>query len=190
MKICTFIVTKTSGPRLLLKRIGAPLMLGLLFLFLLIIGLPVFGKNETKKERLFVITRNKNDNMVCYDAQISNGKLNLKEPVVIYWIIPQKNNEVEDLTRMERKHAYGIDVKKTYGGDSADVVLKAAPVHLRIKKLNDHWVAIGKIDSVEAKFSAVYVKAEDSGMMPSVEWIRLTGTNVQTGAEVTEILKP
>jgi hypothetical protein len=148
------------------------------------------GEKELRQQRLFVITRNLNDNMVCYDACIRGSKLDAKEPVRVYWTIPKEKNKIEDLTRMERSRAYGFDVVKSYGGDSVDIALKPLPRPMRVKRHDGRWVAVMKIDSVQAALTSAYVMADNSGLIPTVQWIKLTGKEVSGGRHVTETLKP
>lgn len=151
---------------------------------------PGISRGEMRQERLFVITRNKNDNMVCYDARLNDSKLDAKEPVKVYWIIPQKNNKTEDLSRLERNRAYGFEIVKAYGADSVDIKLKPLPRAMRVKHLAGKWVAITTIDSVQAILTSAYVMADSNGVMPKVEWVRMQGVDVLRGSEVVEVIKP
>jgi hypothetical protein len=144
---------------------------------------------DLQKHRLFVITRNKNDNQVCYDVQVKGGKLDAKTPVIVYWTIPQENNKTEELSSMERSKAYGLDVLRSYGGDSVDIKLKPLPRPLRVKKLDGTWKAVMKIDSTDAVFASAYVMAS-GGIIPKVQWIRIDGVDVIHGGEVSETIKP
>jgi hypothetical protein len=148
------------------------------------------SRGEIRQERLFVITRNKNDNMVCYDACISESKLDQKEPVRVYWVIPKENNKIEDLSLLERKKAYGFEIVKEYGTDSADIKLKPLPRTMRVKRHDGKWVAITTIDSVQAILTSAHVMAESTGIIPKVNWVRLKGVDVFRGSEVVEVIKP
>jgi len=148
------------------------------------------GEVQARQQRLFVITRNLNDNMVCYDACIRGAKLDSKEPVKVYWTIPKENNKIESLTRIERKRAYGFDVVKYYGEDSVDITLKPLPRPMRVKQHGGQWVAVTTIDSVQAILISAYVMADNSGMMPTVQWIEMTGKAISGGVDLTETIKP
>jgi hypothetical protein len=140
--------------------------------------------------RLFSITRSKNDNRVCYDVRLAGAKLDPEDPVNVYWIIPSEKNKIEELSGMERRRAYGYDLKKAYGGDSADITLKPIPQTLRLKKLGGRWAAVTKIDSVDARLDSAFVMATDSGLLPKVEWVKLFGTAVGTSRAVIDTLRP
>ena len=62
-------------------------------------------------DRLFHIARSLNRNLVCYDANQTNGKLDTKEPIKVYWL----NREMEPgktngLSFIQKKMAYGYKV--------------------------------------------------------------------------------
>jgi hypothetical protein len=63
------------------------------------------ASDPVQGERLFRITRNKNDNIVCYDVLQQGGKLGEGGPVSVYWIIPSRKNALEGLTFFERRRA-------------------------------------------------------------------------------------
>jgi hypothetical protein len=151
---------------------------------------PGGGEEQIRQQRLFVITRNLNDNMVCYDACIRKSKLDVEEPVKVYWTIPKEKNKIENLTMIERNRAYGFEIVKMYGGDSVDFTLKPLPRLMRVKKHGKQWVAVTTIDSVQAIMTSAYVMADNSGLMPDVQWIKMTGKAISGCKVVTETIKP
>jgi hypothetical protein len=142
------------------------------------------GGGPVQGERLFRITRNKNNNIVCYDVRCKNGKLDKDDPVSVYWVIPSKGNKLEDLTFMESRKAYGISVAKSYGQDSVDITLNAAERPLRVTVRNGRWVALSTMDSREVAIDSVYVMADESSTMPTVRWVEVMGRTPATGESV------
>jgi hypothetical protein len=132
-------------------------------------------------ERLFRITRNKNDNIVCYDVHLKSGKLDKDNPVSVYWIIPSKKNKLESLNFVERTKAYGVSVAKAFGQDSVDIMLKAGKKPIRITVRSGSWVALTALDSQEIAIDSVYVQADESGLTPTVQWIEVMGRYTATG---------
>jgi hypothetical protein len=61
---------------------------------------------------------------------------------------------------------------------------------MRVKWHDGRWVAVMNIDSVQAALTSAYVMADNSGLIPTVQWIKLTGKEVSGGRHVTETLKP
>jgi hypothetical protein len=65
-----------------------------------------------RRDALFHIERNKNANIVQYDAQVTEeGQLYSKDPVVGYWIRLANEGEIKELTWVQKKLAYGFTVK-------------------------------------------------------------------------------
>jgi hypothetical protein len=158
-------------------------------LIALLLLMSMVSREENSSERLFTITRKKNDNIVCYDANLTNNKLHADEPLSVYWIIPSKNNQREELNRFERRRAYGFDIKQQFGNDSLEVTLKPLPKVLRITQRRNKWVAVAQIDSADAIVSSVYVMADESGAFPKVQWVKITGTRSDNGKEISETIK-
>ncbi|HMK39123.1 MAG TPA: DUF4833 domain-containing protein [Bacteroidota bacterium] len=141
-------------------------------------------------ERLFRITRNKNDNIVCYDVRQKNGKLDKDDPVSVYWIIPSEKNKREGLNFLERMKAYGVSIVKTFGHDSVDISLKAGKRPVRVTKRGGRWVALAMLDSLQVAVDSVYVMADESSTMPTVQWVEVMGHSPATGEPVRKrILK-
>ena len=59
-------------------------------------------------QRLFHISRSINKNLVCYDANLTNGKLDTEKPLNVYWVNrEERTGEKEGLNFSQRKRAYG-----------------------------------------------------------------------------------
>src|SRR5436190_15974614 len=65
-----------------------------------------------QSQSLFFIERNKNANIVQYDAKLaSDGLFDAREPVTGYWIMKAENGRREELNRIERELAYGFTTR-------------------------------------------------------------------------------
>ena len=83
-----------------------------LLLFAIIVTPAILQGAELKRDALFHIERNKNANIVQYDAQVTpDGKLYSKEPVVGYWVRLAARGEIKELTWVQKTFAYGFKVK-------------------------------------------------------------------------------
>lgn len=72
-------------------------------------------------ERLFHIARSLNKNLVCYDVNLENGKLNTKSPLNIYWVNREERvGETNGLSYFQRKMAYGYKLVSE-GDDTSEV---------------------------------------------------------------------
>ena len=92
-------------------------------------------------DRLFHIARSLNRNLVCYDANQTNGKLDTKEPIKVYWL----NREMEPgktngLSFIQKKMAYGYKVV-SIAEHTCTITLTAYPEKkLTICREGDHFV--------------------------------------------------
>lgn len=137
--------------------------------------------------RLFQIDRSKNANVVCYDVRLDGTGSLQKDPLDIYWLMKATDGSRESLGVFERAHAYGADVVNCYGRDSVDVRLQALDKPIRITRRNGRWVALMPINGTSAILERVYVNTTE-GILPRVNWIRVTGTSESTGTRITETI--
>jgi hypothetical protein len=157
--------------------------------FVLVSSVAVAGDPVTG-DRLFRLTRNKNDNIVCYDVRHKDGKLDGKDPLSVYWVIPSKKNTLEGLNFLERTKAYGVNIVKMFGQDSVDITLKAGKKPIRVTVRDTRWVALATFGSREVAVDSIYVMADESGTMPTVLYVEVIGRDPATGESVERKLSP
>ncbi len=78
--------------------------------FVLSIGFLFVGFNSpSSNQNLFSIGRSKDANEIFYSINLEkNNKLNIEEPIKVYWLKRTENNRIEPLTWIQKKFAYGI----------------------------------------------------------------------------------
>src|ERR1051326_2975496 len=67
---------------------------------------------------LFQIERSLNANVVHYDAKVTNGHLDPKQPVIAYWIMATENGRRQELNLLERARAYGFTTQRESSDDA------------------------------------------------------------------------
>jgi len=148
----------------------------------------VAGPDSTYRtpERLFHIARSLNRNLVCYDINLSNGQLNPKEPVKVYWVNREKEpGKSNGLSFIEKKMAYGYKVV-SMEGQTCTITLTAYPKkELTISREGNRHVCHAKINDRPALLQSLYVKASPNNPL-HVEYVELRGITVDTGTAVTE----
>ena len=166
----------------------------ILFLLCMLFSLTSYASNPEDntyptQERLFHIARSANKNLVCYDVNLKDGKLDAKSPLNIYWVNREERmGETNGLSYIQRKMAYGYKLVSA-GDDSSEVILTAYPARkLTICKQDSKYVCLITIDNQPAILESLYVKAK-SGNPLSVEYVELQGITTATGAKVTERVK-
>jgi len=124
-----------------------------------------------KSQPLVIIERSKNANVVHYDARLTaDGKLDPKETVIAYWVLSAEDGRQEELSQIEKKTAYGFDIKPDTAGKGYKMTLVGDPeLQITVKKEVDAVRAEAVIDGRPAVLEKIYIKASD--------W--LTGPKVQ-----------
>src|SRR5271157_6388828 len=92
---------------------------------------------QIKTSPLFTIERNTNANVVHYDAQLTaDGKLDRKKPVIAYWVMLAQDGRRENLNWIEKKMAYGINIKPDPSVNGYQMTIVAAPQRsITVKKV-------------------------------------------------------
>jgi hypothetical protein len=144
---------------------------------------------SAENKNLFKIERNKNANVVMYDARIdANGNIDKKKPIDAYWILFTKQGQRKEISAFEKK-AYGYNAAEKEN-NSYNLILKAVKDRsMTIVLVNGEPKAEILINNKEAYLSSVYVSASDA-LIPKVSYLILTGTDPKTGAKVTEKITP
>ncbi len=145
-----------------------------------------------RTQPLFIIERSKNANVVHYDAQLTaEGKLDPKHPVVAYWIMLAEDGRREDLNWIERKRAYGFDVKPDPAGNGYRMTLVADPqLPITVREVGGSVRAELVIDGRRATFEKMYINATDRVTGPKVNYLELFGKDVQTGEKRYQKIVP
>ncbi len=151
---------------------------------------PAAAQAETQP--LFTIERSKNANVVHYDARLgADGKLDPKEPVVAYWIMLAQDGHREDLNWVEKKKAYGFEIKPDPSGDGCRMTVVSAPDRQITVKMEGKVARAGMvIDGQPAVLEKMYIDSSDGVLGPKVHYIELHGKNVKTGEKRFEKIVP
>jgi hypothetical protein len=137
---------------------------------------------------LFIIERNKNANVVHYDAQLTaDGKLDRKKPVIAYWVMLAQDGRRENLNWIEKKMAYGIDIKPDPSVNGYQMTIVAAPQRsITVKQVGSAVRAEIVIDGRPAILEKMYIDASGH----NVHYLELYGKDVQTGGKRFEKIIP
>ena len=130
---------------------------------------------------LFIIGRNKNANVVHYDAQLTaDGKLDPKGPVIAYWVMLAQDGKRKSLSWIEKKMAYGFKVKPDPSVNGYQMTIVAATQRsIAVKTVGSAVRAEIVIDGRPAILEKMYIDAS-GGPRPTVHSLELYGKDVQT----------
>jgi Domain of unknown function (DUF4833) len=145
-----------------------------------------------KTSPLFIIERNKNANVVHYDARLTaDGKLDPKEPVIAYWVLLAEDGRREELSWIEKKKAYGFTIKPDRSVKGYEMALVAAPERqITVKKDKDAVRAEVVIAGRPSVLEKMYINASDGLTGPKVHYIEIYGKDLQTGEKCREKMVP
>ncbi len=136
--------------------------------------------------RLFHIARSVNKNLVCYDVNLRDGRLDTHDPLRVYWINREKHpGETNGLSYIQRKMAYGYKLISA-SDDTCVCSLVAYPSRrLTIARRGSRYVCYMTIDGQQALLRSLYVKASPKNPL-QVEYVELRGISVATDQPITE----
>lgn len=148
-----------------------------LLLIVIMVTPAIVAANEPHRDALFHIERNKNANIVQYDAQVgANGMLVSKEPVVAYWVRLAEQGQARELTWVQKKFAYGFTVKLNKIDNTAtlDMVANLGRT-IMVKQEGEDYRAIADINGVASYVNRIYIHASGKGISTRVDYIELYG---------------
>ena len=131
------------------------------FAVLAVLAAPDGAQAETHP--LFIIERSKNANVVHYDARLTaDGKLDPKEPVIAYCVMLAEDGRRKELNWIEKKMAYGFDIKPDPSVSGYKMTMVADPQRpITVKKEGNAVRAEVVIDGRPAVFEKMYINASD-----------------------------
>ncbi len=144
-----------------------------------------------KKVPLFRIERNKNKNIVQYDAcLLQNNNISDSAPVHAYWVLA--NGKKEELSLVESKEAYGIGSKEKVGENKFRIVLAALKDRdIIVEKIKGKYKALVKINGESSILERVYVQSQEQTVgLPKVQYVDLFGRSVKTNKPAKERITP
>ena len=112
------------------------------------------GDTYLTAERLFHIARSVNKNLVCYDVNLVEGKMDTHEPLKVYWVNREERpGETNGLSFFQRKMVYGYKVVEE-GENSCTVTLTAySGKKFLICRRGERYVCETTIDGKKAVLS-------------------------------------
>lgn len=145
------------------------------------------------KDMLFYVQRTPNTNTIVYELNYEkDGTLKTDNPVHIFWLRYQEDGRRKELNFIQRKFAYGLNVKKLKDGgyDLRFVSYDKHPLFLRRATDNNYYVYT-TIQNKQTILKRIYIKIDGGTFWhPNVLYIELRGIEASTGKEIFERFKP
>jgi len=156
----------------------------------------VFPKPERTKNLLFYVQRTFNTNTLMYEInEDANGQLDLKEPIKIHWVNYATNGSSEGLNYIQRKYAYGLDIKLTDAEKKSYVFnfvsYKKKQLYLIKSTTDNRYNAFIEINHKLVILNSIFIQIEGGTFwVPKVKYLEVTGKDVTKGEEVVERIIP
>jgi len=182
---------KTTNTMRILRHIALTLTLILALVFPLAALADEGEEIEPTAQRLFHIERNKNTNIVVYDAQVlPDSNLAEKDPVIVYWLKLAEGGHRKGLKGIEKKMAYGFSVESREGNRLVIEMKADVGRNLVVDIHEGAYRAFIEIDGRQALLEKIYIFAEEKFPIPDVKYLELFGADVETGEDLYEKLIP
>lgn len=143
---------------------------------------------EKSVNHLFYIQHSQNHNTFVYEANLSNKKFIESEPIKIHRIAYTKGGVKEELTKMQRNLAYGIDIKKLKE-NQYEFTLVSYPekkLYLEINSKGKPQVRT-TINGKKMILHKMFLNMQKGvSIKPKIENIDFYGLDIETGKEIKE----
>ncbi len=150
------------------------------------------GWAKEKSQRLFVIDRSKNANIVAYDAHLDDdGYLDLKEPLTAYWVLKAEGGGRAKLTWFQWKYAYGFVVVGKPTREGFRFHMFAVPERVfAVRRARGQYRAELILTGRTCQLVSIYVHTDESGILPKVLYADLHGRDLASGRPIVERITP
>jgi hypothetical protein len=143
---------------------------------------------EVSYQKLFFISRSKSSAEVHYDARVRpDGNLEPSDTVVGYWRDVWGDGTVHTASiKLFEKIAYGWDTEPTPNGSYAFKMRAFKDRPMWVVKARDRWRVQTTVLGKQAYLNKLYVKTDESGMVPKVLYVDIYADDAASGAALFE----
>lgn len=135
------------------------------------------------ESRLFHFERSTNDNIVCYDINLTNGKLNPKKPLYIYWAtLKNPYKDTGEINFMQRTVAFGFKIEKRGDQEVTGHLTASNKLRIRICKYQGKWVAMCTMHGKQTILKRMYVKMKSA---VTAEYVDAFGETTDGGEAIS-----
>jgi len=174
-----------------MKRITS--QISFVFLAILILSSFSYKLSLTKSYHLFKIERSKDANEIFYDVNInSDNKLELNNPLHIYWLKHTENSRIEPLTWIQKNYAYGIEyLTKTKNSAEFQFVSYKKRQFTVKKGRYDKFQVFTISNNKEVIVNRIYIQIDGGTFwFPKISRVELHAQDAKTNKELIEIINP
>ena len=158
-----------------------------------LIVLPAFLFAESSsRQPLFKIERNKNANIVQYDAQVDvDGELLENEPVVANWIRLAEQGQVQELSWVQKRFAYGFELDFDRESSTVKMEMKIDLGRtITVARDVGDYRAMALIAGSHSYLEKIFINASGKGIFTTLNYIEMYGNDAATGERRYEKFSP
>ena len=151
-------------------------------LSLLLFACTALAQSRDQYVPLFTIERSINANVVHYEAKVKDGRLDLREPVVAYWVMATEGGRRQALNFLERTRAFGFTTLAEQIGEAYKMFLVSdRKREIRVVDQNGAVHAVAIIGGAQVYLQRIFINARKALLFDTVDSAELYGTDVATG---------
>jgi hypothetical protein len=139
-------------------------------------------------KQLFYLQRTPNTNTIVCELNLENGKLNVAEPVHVFWLRYQEKGQRQELNYIQRNFAYGMKVRKAAENnyEMYFVSFKKYKIYLQLSS-DGKYHAYAMINKRFVILNSIYLHINGGTFWkPNVEYADLTGQDPVTAQTIKE----
>ncbi|WP_026708088.1 DUF4833 domain-containing protein [Flavobacterium frigidarium] len=148
-----------------------------------------YPEPEKTTNRLFYIQHSKNHNTYVYDANISNGVLNVTDPVTEYEIVYTEEGQKRPLSGLQRRMAYGMTLEESNGALYKLSLAASDKIYFYLIDNQKHGPRIFiTVNEKKMYLDKIYIKLERGffGFKTKAAFALLYGKDFETGEQIVE----
>lgn len=145
-----------------------------------------------EKDQLFYLQRDPDINTIVYTLNIQDGKLNTSNPVLFYWIRYAEKGQIEKLSFIQRRMAYGVSHKEIEPGIYELHLQAYKPLKIILSKSKNtgKYQAVVKIENDEVVLNSIFVRITGGSFFkPNVEYVEIVGHTLKNGKRIEHRFK-
>ena len=150
-----------------------------------------FPVPDGNAKQLFFLQRTPNTNTIVCELNYKDGIVDKEEPIHVFWIRYQEKGQMEDLSYIQRKFAYGVKAKEI-GSNKYElnfVSYKKYKMYLMMGADNQYHVYTS-INQKQVILNRIYIEIKGGTFwLPNVQYVELTGIDPASRSVVKERLK-
>ena len=156
----------------------------------------VFPKPEKISNMMFYVQRTFNINTLVYELNVDEKQvLNEAEPIKIYWINYATNKSTEPLNYVQRKYAYGLEIKLIDAEKQSYcfnfVSYKKKKLYLIKSPVDNKYHVFCDINNKMVTLDRIFIQIEGGSFwVPKVRYIDISGKDLVKNEEVAERVIP